>query len=75
MEGWRKFARRFELAVIGAGLKRNVTGEATAKKKNSAADETAEAAAVFDLEQRKAALLLDSMRDYGMEIFETWTYR
>lgn len=61
LEGWKKFIRRFEVAVIGAGFKR-VEGSRT-----RSADEK-----IFDLEQRKAALLLDSMGEIGMRIFEAW---
>ena len=67
LEGWRKFIKRFEIAVIGAGLKYK-DGEGVKSRRKA---ETAEYEQ-FEIEQRKAALLLDSMGDYGMEIFETW---
>lgn len=67
LECWRRFSRRFEIAAIGAGLKVNKV-EGTKTRKVEAAEETQR----FAVEQRKAALLLDSMGEYGMNIFETW---
>ena len=67
LECWRKFIRRFEIAVIGAGLRYKGSGGIRSRRK--AEDSQAEK---FEREQRKAALLLDSMGEYGMNIFETW---
>ena len=67
LECWRKFIKRFEIAVIGAGLKQIDVSSAKSRKKAAEAD-----AKAFDMEQRKAALLLDSMGEYGLHIFETW---
>lgn len=63
LEGWRKFIRRFEIAVIGAGLsEKRLSGNASNKEKREAKD----------LEKRKAALLLDRMGEVGMNVFESW---
>ena len=67
LEGWRKFIKRFERAVIGAGL-RYMDGEGVKSRRKAEAADYEQ----FEIEQRKAALLLDSMGDYGMEIFETF---
>ena len=68
LEGWNRFIRRFEIAIIGAGLKNsNDTSGATTRGKNKE-----EAQKRFEVEQRKAALLLDSMGEIGMDIFDTW---
>lgn len=69
LEGWNKFVRRFELAALGAGLKHKEALGAKSKRRSE--EEEAER---FNIEQRKAALLLDSMGEYGMEIFETWDF-
>ena len=50
LEGWNRFIRRFEIAVIGAGLKNSTTRERCKEYQRK-----------FEVEQRKAALLLDSM--------------
>ena len=60
LERWNRFIRRFEIAVIGAGLE--VKGKKTKK------DEEERTA----LERRKAVLLLDGMGEIGMDIFESW---
>ena len=67
LECWRKFIRRFEVAVIGAGLRYKDSDGVRSRRK--AEDSELEK---FEIEQRKAALLLDSMGEYGMSIFETW---
>ena len=67
LEGWRKFIKRIERAVIGAGLRYMDGKGVKSRRKAEAADYEQ-----FEIEQRKAALLLDSMGDYGMEIFETF---
>ena len=67
LECWNKFIRRFEIAVIGAGLTvKDTEGVKSRGKKDQ------EEFNKFLLEQRKAALLLDSMGEIGMDIFETW---
>jgi hypothetical protein len=81
LECWRKFIKRFEIAVIGAGLKAkdsdNSTNSGSSKKgkKQDRSAETQHAEVHFDLEQRKAALLLNSMGDLGMNIFDTWDFQ
>ena len=67
LECWRKFIKRFEMAVIGAGIRYK---ECDGVKTNRSA--STERQLFFDIEQRKAALLVDSMGEYGMNIFETW---
>ena len=67
LECWRKFIKRFEIAVIGAGLKTKDSEGATTRKQKVNAD-----LENYELEQKKAALLLNSMGEYGMNIFETW---
>lgn len=69
LECWRKFIKRFEIAVIGAGLKLDEEGATGTKSRAGTAKEKAKR---FELEQRKAALLLDSMGELGMNLFETW---
>ena len=66
LEGWRKFIKRFERAVIGAGL-RYMDGEGVKSRRKAEAADYEQ----FEIEQRKAALLFDCMGNYGMEIFET----
>lgn len=68
LEGWRKFLKRFEVALIGAGME----GLDRKSKSKKAKDKEEEERQKFENEQRKAALLLDCMGDVGMEIFETW---
>ena len=67
LECWRKFIKRFEIAMIGAGIKKKEHEGVQTKRSASA-----EGREIFAIEQRKAALLLDSMGEYGMNIFETW---
>ena len=63
LEYWNKFIKRFEISVIGAGLtvKDTERGKRDQEELNK-----------FLLEQRKAALLLDSMGEIGIDIFKTW---
>ena len=70
LEGWNRFIRRFEIAVIGAGLKNSNDYEAGGATTRGKGKE--EAQKRFEVEQRKAALLLDSMGEIGMDIFDTW---
>ena len=58
LEGWRGFIKRFEIAVIGAGL-RYKDGEGVKSRKKAEAAEYEQ----FEIKQRKAALLLDSTGD------------
>ena len=60
---WKMF-KIFLKAIIGAGLKdKEEKKGATARRKEQEA---------FDLELRNMAMLLDSIGDPGMDIFETW---
>ena len=66
LEGWR-FIKRFEIVLISAGLQKPHSKREKTKAKSNSDKQVA-----FDREQRKAALLLDCMRDLGMVVFETW---
>lgn len=68
MEFWNRFIHRFEIAFFGAGLKQTETEGTTTRKGKQKAKEGDR----FELEQRKAALLLDKMGEIGMDIFESW---
>ena len=63
LEGWNRFIRLFEIAVIGAGHKTATGGAATRGKGEEDAQKR------FKAEPREATLLLDSM---GGKKF--WTY-
>jgi hypothetical protein len=65
LECWNRFIRRFEIAIIGAGLKQVQVEEGKKEKSGNSTEGKKR-----ELEQRKAALLLDSMGDIGMDIFE-----
>ena len=67
LEGWRKFIGRFEIALIGASLKKIEEKKVWTRKKTQDAN-----IEQLNLEQRKVALSLDSMGEVGMNIFETW---
>ena len=67
MECWNKFIRRFEIAVIGTGLTVKDTERIKSRGKRDLEEFNK-----FLEEQRKAALLLYSMGEIGMDIFEIW---
>lgn len=70
LECWNRFIRRFDIAIIGAGLKIQTEKEgATTRRGKAKAEKGGES---FQLEQKKAALLLDGMGEIGMDIFESW---
>lgn len=65
LEVWNRFIKRFEIALIGAGL---MKADGAGKTRQGKKDNTE---ANFELERRKAVLLLDSMGEIGMGIYDT----
>ena len=63
LECYNRFIKRFEIAVIGAGLN-EVRLDSKGKPTASSTDR--------ELDRRKAVLLLDSMGEIGMDIFDSW---
>ena len=68
LEGWRRFTKRFEIALIGAGLQKP-DSEGEKSKTKTASDKQA----AFDREQRKAALLRSEERRVGKECRSRWS--